>query len=266
MVSLMLGVIKFVKNWENNMVDVKGKWAFITGAARGIGYLTAKFMAERGCNLILHSRDANHTKKVYDEVCAMGVKAFCVSAELSDLDAVKKMLEEIDSFGVEVDIVLNNAGMQIAYRTDYFATPVEDYTESFKINTVAPAMICYHFLPKMIKKGFGRILNTTSGIRLEPEQAGYSASKAALDKITIDLGSKINGTDVMINLTDPGWCRTDLGGPNAPNSPESAIPGIVVGAFVDDKLSGRYLNAPFFTGMTLEDAVKKAEAEFKAPY
>ena len=111
----------------------------------------------------------------------------------------------------------------------------------------------------MIKKGFGRILNTTSGIRLEPEQAGYSASKAALDKITIDLGSKINGTDVMINLTDPGWCRTDLGGPNAPNSPESVIPGIVVGAFVDDKLSGRYFGAQSFAGMTLEDAVKKAE-------
>ena len=70
----------------------------------------------------------------------------------------------------------------------------------------------------------------------------------------------------MINLTDPGWCRTDLGGPNAPNSPESVIPGIVVGAFVDDKLSGRYFGAQSFAGMTLEDAVKKAEAEFKAPY
>lgn len=72
-------------------------------------------------------------------------------------------------------------------------------------------MICYHFMPKMIEAGFGRIINTTSGIALEPEQAGYSASKAALDKITIDLGSKVEGTDVMINLTDPGWCRTDLG-------------------------------------------------------
>ncbi len=70
----------------------------------------------------------------------------------------------------------------------------------------------------------------------------------------------------MINLTDPGWCRTDLGGPHAPNAPESAIPGIVVGAFVDDKKSGRYLNAPYFNGMTLEDAVKKAEAEFDSPY
>lgn len=248
------------------MVNVKGRWALITGAARGIGYLTAKFMAEQGCNLILHSRNIAHTEKVAAEVKAMGVEAYAVQAELSDLDSVKTMLEEIDKLGVRVDIVLNNAGMQIAYRTEYFKTPVEDYTESFKINTVAPAMICYHFMPKMIENGFGRILNTTSGIRLEPEQAGYSASKAALDKITIDLGSKVEGTDVMINLTDPGWCRTDLGGPHAPNAPESAIPGIVVGAFVDDKKSGRYLNAPFFTGMTLEDAVKKAEAEFDSPY
>lgn len=248
------------------MVNVKGRWAFITGAARGIGYLTAKLMAQQGCNLILHSRDLAHTQKVLEEVKALGVEAYAVQAELSDLDSVKAMLEEIDKLGVRVDIVLNNAGMQIAYRTEYFETPVSDYTESFKINTIAPAMICYHFMPKMIKNGFGRIVNTTSGIRLEPQQAGYSASKAALDKITIDLGSTVEGTDVMINLTDPGWCRTDLGGPHAPNAPESAIPGIAVGAFVDDKKSGRYLNAPFFAGLSLEEAVKKAEAEFDSPY
>lgn len=248
------------------MVNVKGKWALITGASRGIGYLTAKFMAEQGCNLVLHSRRPENTEKVLSEVRAMGVEAYSVSAELSDLDAVSAMLAEIDSKGTQIDIVMNNAGVQIAYRTEYFNTPVSDYTESFKINTIAPAMICYHFMPKMIERGFGRILNTTSGIRLEPQQAGYSASKAALDKITIDLGSTVEGTDVMINLTDPGWCRTDLGGPHAPNAPESAIPGIAVGAFVDDKKSGRYLNAPYFTGMTLEEAVAYAEKNFDSPY
>ena len=248
------------------MVNVKGRWALITGASRGIGYLTALFMAEQGCNLILHSRKAEHAKKVYDEVKEKGVDAYVVSAELSNLTEVDEMLKEIDALGVRVDIVLNNAGLQIAYRTEYFETPVSDYTESFKINTIAPAMICYHFMPKMIENGFGRILNTTSGIRLEPQQAGYSASKAALDKITIDLGSTVEGTDVMINLTDPGWCRTDLGGPHAPNAPESAIPGIVVGAFVDDKKSGRFLGAQYFTGMTLEEAVAKAENEFDSPY
>lgn len=70
------------------MVDVKGRWALITGAARGIGYLSAKFMAEKGCNLILHSRDVKHTEKVLEEVKALGVKAYAVSAELNDLDSV----------------------------------------------------------------------------------------------------------------------------------------------------------------------------------
>ncbi len=248
------------------MVNVKGKWCFITGASRGIGKLSAEFMAEQGANLILHSRDKSHTTELAKTLEARGVQVKQVSAELSDLDAVEKMLKEIDSFGVNVEIVLNNAGLQIAYRNEYFKTPVSDYTESFKINTIAPAMICYHFMPKMIANGFGRILNTTSGIALEPQQAGYSASKAALDKITIDLGSTVQGTDVMINLTDPGWCRTDLGGSHAPNAPESAIPGIVVGAFVDDKKSGRNLGAQNFAGMTLEAAVAKAEKEFDSPY
>lgn len=248
------------------MVNVKNRWALVTGSSRGIGRLVSLFLAEQGCNLILHSRKQEHTEGLLSEVRALGVEAYAVSAELSKPEEVEAMLREIDGRGTPVDLILNNAGLQIAYRTDYYKTPVSDYTESFLINTVSPIMICYHFLPKMIERGFGRILNTTSGIRLEPEQAGYSASKAALDKVTIDLGSKLNGTDVMINLTDPGWCRTDLGGTHAPNAPESAIPGAVVGVFVDDKKSDRYLGAQNFAGMTLEEAVRKAEAEFDSPY
>lgn len=241
------------------MVDVKGKWAFITGAARGIGYGAAKFMAERGCNLILHGRTPEHCAKVLDEIKELGVEAYAVGAEFSDLSQVEKMLANIDALGKQVDIVLNNAGIQVAYRAEYLKTPAEDYEKSFLINTIAPMMIVYHFLPKMLERGFGRIVNTTSGIRLEPEQAGYSASKAALDKVTMDLASKVTGTDVCINITDPGWCRTDLGGQHAPNAPESSLPGVVVGAFVDDKKSGRNFGAGNFYGMTLEQAVEYAE-------
>ncbi len=247
------------------MVDVKGKWALITGASRGIGYLAALFMAEQGCNLVLHSRDEKHCEKVLSEVKKRGVEAYAVSAELSDTASVQAMLDEIDKKGTQIDIVLNNAGLQIAYRTEYLKTPMSDYDISFRINTIAPMMICYHFLPKMIERGFGRIVNTTSGIDREPEQAGYSASKAALDKVTRDLGTKINGTDVIISLTDPGWCRTDLGGQMAPNAPESAVPGVVVGAFIDDKKSGRLFGAQEFTGLSLDEAVKKAES-VASPY
>lgn len=240
------------------MFDVQGKWALITGASRGIGYQIAIFMADRGCNLVLHSRSEENTQALLQEVKGNGVEAYSVAAELSDMQAVNRMLDEIEAKGTHIDILFNDAAVQIAYRSNYWKTPADDFSTSFMINMIAPAMICYRLIPKMMAKGFGRIINTTSGIKDEPEQAGYSASKAALDKFTKDLSTVIEGTDVMMNITDPGWCRTDLGGPQAPNSVESAMPGIVVGAFIDDKRSGRLLPAQEFTGLSLEDAVLKA--------
>ena len=102
---------------------------------------------------------------------------------MNDPDAVQRMLTEIDQLEINVDIVLNNAGLQIAYRNDYVNTPVSDFEISFRVNTIAPAMICYHFLPGIIERGTGRIVNTTSGISLDVCQAGYSASKAALARL-----------------------------------------------------------------------------------
>lgn len=239
------------------MTDVKGKWALVTGASRGLGKLAAEFMAARGCNLILHAREKSHVEALAEKLGAQGIKVQCVQAELNDLAQVEKMISDIDALGIDVDIILNNAGLQIAYRSDWFETPASDYDVSFRVNTIAPMMIVYHFMPAMVKRGFGRIVNTTSGIDKEPQQAGYSASKAALDKVTRDLGTTVEGTDVMINLADPGWCRTDLGGNSAPNAPESAIPGIILGAFVDDRKSGRIFHAQDYAGMSLEEALAK---------
>ena len=239
------------------MTNVKNRWALITGASRGLGEQIAIFMAKQGCNLILHSRDVKNTEKVLSEVKALGVDAYSIAAELSDLNQVETMLNEIEAKGTQVDILFNDAAVQIAYRTEYFTTPAEDFTKSFIINTTAPAIICYRLLPKMIERGFGRVINTTSGIKDEPQQAGYSASKAALDKFTTDLSTVVDGTDVIMSLVDPGWCRTDLGGPNAFHSPESSIPGMVLGAFVDDKKSGRLFHAQDYAGLTLEEALKK---------
>jgi short-subunit dehydrogenase len=218
-------------------------------------------MAKKGCNLVLHSRKLENTAKIEAEAKALGVQAYSVAAELSDLPQVTRMLDEIEGKGTQIDILLNDAAVQIAYRTEPFATPAEDYSASFVINTIAPMMICYRLVPKMIERGFGRVINTTSGIKDDPHQAGYSASKAALDKVTCDLATITDGTDVVISLVDPGWCRTDLGGPNAFHAPEDALPGMVVGAFVSDKKSGRLFSAQEYSGLSVEDAVKKAESK-----
>ena len=247
------------------MVDLKGKWALITGASRGLGRLIAKAMAEQGCNLVLHSRSNEHCKAVLDEVRAFGIEAYSIEAELFDMEQLNNMLTEIDEKGTQIDVIFNNAGLQTMYRIEFLETPVSEFETSFRINTIAPMMICYHFVGGIAQRGFGRIINTSSDIDLEPQQAPYSASKAALDKITRDLAYAYRDSDVIISLSNPAWCKTDMGGPNAFFEPESAIPGLLVGAFVNDKKTGRYFNAQDFKNMTLEEAVAKAETQ-ESPY
>lgn len=229
-------------------------YTLITGASRGIGRQIALGLAQRGYNLIIHSRSDQSIQKIYDQLSKYDISLVPITAELSDPAAVKSMLDQIDAMDLEVNHVFNNAGLQIAYRNDYFKTPEEDFSGSFSINTITPMMICYHFLPKMLKKGYGRIINTTSGIKNEPQQAGYSASKAALDKLTIDLASDLIGTGVTINLADPGWCRTDLGGQSAPNSVESVLPGMILALYMD-QANGEIFQAQDYSGLSLEDAI-----------
>ena len=71
---------------------------------------------------------------------------------------------------------------------------------------------------------------------------------------------------MLINLSDPGWCRTDLGGTQAPNAPESAIPGVMVGVFINDGKCGRCFSAQDYRSVTIDSAVEKAERESVSPY
>jgi short-subunit dehydrogenase len=246
---------------ESVMVDIKGKWVLITGASRGIGYEIALALAGLGCNLVLHSRSMTHTEKIFHKVIALGVKAHMVEADLSSPSEVKILLDKLDSLELDIDVIFNNAGIQTKYMSDYLETPYEDFNTCFQVNTIAPMMICYHFIPNMVNKGFGRIINTTSGIQYEAEQAAYSGSKAALDKCTIDLATKYAGTDILINLVDPGWCRTDMGGEYAPNDVKDALPGVILGALVDRGVSGRIIRAIEYSGMELSASVDKLMLE-----
>ena len=242
------------------MIDVSKKWVLITGAARGIGRQMALVFAERGANLILHSRSLEHTKVLEAEAKAKGTEVFSIAAELGDGKAREKFLAELDSKNLEISVVCNNAGLQTPYRVDFWEVHEADYLTSFQVNTIAPIQISCHFLPKMLKAGFGRVICTTSGIAGEPEQMAYAAGKAALDKFVKDTSPKLKGTNVTLNLLDPGWLRTDLGGPNAPNAVETVIPGAVIAALASSKVNGKWISAQEYAGLSLEKAVEKLES------
>ena len=244
------------------MLDLKRKWALITGASRGIGHETAIYMAKQGISLVLHSRDLASTKSLVAEVKSLGVEAFAVAAELSDDVAVRKMALEVVN-KVQIDILLNNAGVQAPSQSTYYMADVEQYLWQYKVNVIAPMILVEVFLPGMLKRGFGRIVNTTSGIKNQPEQGGYAASKGALDKVTKDFATKLEGTGVSMNVTDPGWIQTDLGGPNASNTVDTVVPGVVVSVFTSEDVNGKWISAQSFKGMDLVEAVAKASEIIK---
>ncbi len=226
------------------------KYCFISGASRGVGYEIAKFMASKGFNLVLQARKLENLEKIYNEVKKYNVKCELKECNLEDIDSINKMLDSID---VDVDIVFNNAGIQIGYAKDFLNADYNTFMPQFMVNTIAPTFITYHFLKKM-KEGY--IINVTSGINHEPEQPAYSGSKAALDKITNDLAFRYKDSDITISLADPGWCRTDLGGEKAPNDVKSVIPGIVLGAFSKDA-NGKTIHAQDFVNLSFDEALNK---------
>ncbi len=214
------------------MIDIRGKWALVTGASRGVGALVAYALAEKGANLILHSRSLSHTRELRERILGLGLRAESLEADLADPEAAIEMAKEAERLSGGLGIVYNNAAVMAAYRPE-LESPIEDYLLSFKANVISPIKICDVALPAMRARGFGRIVNLTSGIANQPELTPYAVSKAALDKYVKDMAVKLEGSDVLMNLLDPGWLRTDLGGPQAPNAPESVLPGALVPALLD---------------------------------
>jgi NAD(P)-dependent dehydrogenase (short-subunit alcohol dehydrogenase family) len=232
-------------------VDIRGKWALVTGAARGVGRQVATGLAQRGCNLVLHSRDRSHTADLEKDLAKLGVKAASVAAELSKADQVDRMVDEAITAAGGLDIVYNNAAVMTRHRQDWLSTTVEDYRLSFEVNVIAPIQITCRVLPEMKARKWGRIVQLTSGIRDQPELMPYAASKAALDKFVRDTASKLRGTGVLMSLLDPGWLRTDMGGPSAPHAVESALPGVLVPVLVDGEVHGSFFAAQDWAGKTL---------------
>jgi 3-oxoacyl-[acyl-carrier protein] reductase len=111
-------------------------------------------------------------------------------------------------------------------------------------NVFAVYTLCSAFLPAMIENGFGRVINITSGIKDQPELAPYGASKWAVNKITDDFAIKLDKTGVRINMLDPGWLRTDLGGEDAEHPVEAVLPGALAPALIDDDgANGKFFSA-----------------------
>lgn len=226
------------------MQNLNGKNALITGSSRGIGKQIALGLAKLGCNIVVHGRKMENCTKTLMMLKKFPVNVYVVEGNLSEKKEVEDIIEQVLNLNISIDILYNNAAIMTQYHKNYSEHSWEEWIETYKVNVIAIYELCCAFIPGMIERNFGRIINLTSRIKDTPELAPYGASKWAVDKITDDLASKLRNSNVKISNLDPGWLKTDMGGVNADHPVEAVLPGALAPALIEkDAPNGQFFSA-----------------------
>lgn len=216
------------------MIDIGGMNALVTGSSRGIGQQIALGLAREGCNVILHGRTEKSCAATVKLLEEYEVSTWVVWGELSEEGQVQALVEQVRALDLDVDILYNNAAVMADHQADFWHHDWKEWDRIFRVNVMALYDLCGAFMPGMIERGFGRVVNLSSGIKDMPELAPYGVSKWAVNKLSDDLAVKLPDTGVRINTLDPGWLKTDMGGANAEHVVEAVLPGAIDPALIDD--------------------------------
>ena len=198
--------------------------ALVTGATRGIGRLTAQRLAERGYDVLATGRDARAIDAVAEEI---GCRA--LELDVSDPASIARAWTALQSAGVTVDVLVNNAG--ICLDEGPLSVRVADFSLQMATNAFGPWLLMRALVPGMVERGFGRVVNVSSGsgsFDHGMDIGSYSVSKATLNALTVTVAQEVpRGVDVLVNAVCPDWAQTDMGGPNATVTVEQAVAGVV---------------------------------------
>jgi 3-hydroxybutyrate dehydrogenase len=175
-----------------------GRRALITGGASGIGRACAVRLAEAGASVVVVDRDAEGAKRVAE---AVGGQA--VTADLSDLDAV-------DALDLDVDVVVNNAGLQHVAPLHEF--PVDRFSFILRLMLEAPFRLVRGALPHMYERGWGRVVNISSvhGLRASAYKSAYVTAKHGLEGLSKVIALEGAEHGVTSNCINPAYVRTPL--------------------------------------------------------
>ncbi|HSP36415.1 MAG TPA: SDR family oxidoreductase [Frankiaceae bacterium] len=194
------------------MGALDGRVALVTGGGRGLGRAVAQALAERGAAVAVGARSTEEVDSVAGELREAGYSATSVPLDVSDPASVENAVRRVaDELGT-VDILVNNAGvvwpLGMLLKVD-----ADEWEQSIDINLTGAVRCIRAVLPGMLERGFGRIVNMSSGAAAGPGMpaaSAYSVGKAGLDMVTANLADELSGSGVCINGVRPGVVDTSM--------------------------------------------------------
>jgi len=224
-----------------------GARIIVTGASRGIGYeTTARFLRE-GARVLGSARDAVRLSAAQRDFLALGSGEFSlVVCDLERPGEEARIAEAARQRWGAVDVLVNNAAVMLSNDDSYgFLQEAPEVIErTMAVNVLAPMRLIRAVVPLLERSDHPRIINVSSGAgafaALDSQGlASYRLSKWALNGLTLLLASQLRGK-VLVNALDPGWVKTDMGGPNAPGSPTESAEGALALATEPSGATGKF--------------------------
>ena len=191
--------------------DLTGQIAVVTGAGRGIGKAIALALAESGADLALLDRTTGELGETRAAVEAFGRRAVVAAVDVSDGTSIRRAASEVlAAFDGRADILVNNAG--IAGRQSILETTEEEWDRVIDTNLRGTFLCTQAFVPPMIARGHGRIVNlgSTFGLVGHPNRAAYAASKGGIMQLTRQFAAELAPHGVTVNAVGPAIIKTAL--------------------------------------------------------
>lgn len=193
-----------------------GRTALVTGASRGIGRAIAIGLARDGFDVVVNdiARQRGELEAVAGEIAGLGRRGIALIADVSDRAQVRSMVDQALAQAGQIDVVVNNAGILIPGSVE--ALGEDQWDAVMDVNAKGTFLVVQALLPHMRERGYGRIVNIASigGKHGAPEQAHYSASKAAIMGFTRVLAQEVGAFGITANCICPGIIVTEMGRTN----------------------------------------------------